>query len=154
MNKYKIRGTFKYGKLNSGFEFIVILLLGIIMTIGSLVGAIFMWKENPSFGIGLGVASLILGIVFTYEIVKHCKHYIYVKKCLKDTIEKTTYIRFCEQDELGKREYRGIKISASFKYEKKRIKKHSVFSEGFRRYVDKEVVVLYSPLYDEVLLLK
>ncbi len=68
-----------------------------------------------------------------------------MKKCLEDAVEKGTYIRFCEQDDLSKRDYRGIKISASFKHQKKRIKKHSVFSLGFSRYIDKEVVVLYSP---------
>ncbi len=74
MKKHKIRATFKYGKLLTSFEFTLLLSLGLIMTVGFPLAAIFMFEENPSAKVLFVLVAVLVGVLFTIEIVKHCKH--------------------------------------------------------------------------------
>ena len=92
--------------------------------------------------------------MFAVELIKGCKNRLYAKKCLSDAIEIITVTKFFDKDTNRGFSYRGIKISVSFRYQNKTVRKHSIYDLCFRRYVDKEVRILYSPTYDEVLLCK
>ena len=152
---YKITATFKYGRVWGNFALSIVLILGFSMTFGfAYLSHAVLWKENPNSSILILLFDTFLVGLFTVEIIKGCKNRLYAKKCITDALEITTTAKFYDKDTNFGRQYKGIKISVSFHYNKKKIQKHSVFDMIFERYLDKEIKILYSPTYDEVLIVR
>ena len=155
MKTNKIAATFKYGRVWGNFALSFIIILATVMTFGFAYFAVaVLWKENlTASGFSLLVDIFLVGL-FAVELIKGCKNRLYAKKCLSDAIEITTVAKFCDKDTNWGFSYKGIKILVSFHYQNKKVRKQSIYDLCFRRYIDKEVRILYSPTYDEVLLCK
>ena len=150
---YKITATFKYGRVWGNFALSIVLILGFSMTFGfAYLSLAVLWKENPNSSILILLSDTFLVGLFTVEIIKGCKNRLYAKKCITDALEITTTAKFYDKDTNWGFSYKGIKIQVSFHYQTKKMRKHSVYDICFNSYVDKEVRILYSQKYDEVLL--
>ena len=155
MNTNKITATFKYGRVWGNFALSFIIILATVMTFGFAYFAVaVLWKENPTASVFILLVDVFFIGLFAVEIIRGCKNRLYAKKCLSDAIEITTVAKFCDKDTNWGFSYKGIKILVSFHYQNKKVRKRSIYDRCFRRYIDKEVRVLYSPTYDEVLLCK
>lgn len=153
--KYEVTATFKYGRVWGNFALSSMIILALAMTLGfAYLAVAVLWKENLGASIFILLFDLLLFGLFIVEIIKGVKNRIYAQKCIKDAVERTTFIKFCDKDKGLGLNYKGIKISVSFHFENKKIRKHSVYDKIFEGYSDKEAVILYSPTYDEVLLCK
>lgn len=151
--KYEVTATFQYGRVWGDFALSGMIILALAMTLGIAYLAIaVLWKENLGASIFILLFDLLLFGLFIVEIIKGVKNRIYAQKCIKDAIERKTFIKFCDKDKGLGLNYKGVKISVSFHFENKKIRKDSIYDKFFEGYIDKEKVVLYSPTYDEVLL--
>lgn len=151
--KYEVAATFKYGRVWGNFALSGMIILALAMTLGLAYLAIaVLWKENAGASIFILLFDLFLVGLFIAEISKGVKNRIYAQKCIKDAVERTVVIKYCNEDKGLGLNYKGVKISVSFHFENKKIRKHSVYDKFFEGYIDKEAVILYSPTYDEVLL--
>ena len=155
MKNYKIIATFKYGRVWGNFVLNFIIILATAMTLGfAYLSVAILWKENPTASVfTLAVDVFLIGL-FAVELIRACKNRLYAKKCLSDANEIITVAKFCDKDTNWGLSYKGIKILVSFKYQNKKVRKRSVYDRCFERYIDKEVRILYSHTYDEVLLCK
>ena len=155
MKTNKIAATFKYGRVwgNSALSFIIILAMVMIFGFAYLAVAV-LWEENSMASVFVLLVDAFLVGLFVVELIKGCKNRLYAKKCLSDAIEIITVAHFFDKDTNRGFSYQGIKISVSFHYQNKKMRKHSIYDMCFSRYIDKEVRILYSPTYDEVLLCK
>ena len=155
MKTNKIVATFKYGRYWGNFALSFIIILATVMIFGFAYFAVaVLWKENPTASVFTVLVDVFLVGLFAIELIKGCKNRLYAKKCLSDAIEIITFAKFFDKDTNWGFSYKGIKISVSFHYQNKKLRKHSIYDRCFERYVDKEVRILYSPTYDEVLLFK
>ena len=153
--KYKIIATFKYGRVWGNFALSMIVTLGITMTLGFAYFSIaVLLQENLMASIFILLVDAVLVGLFVVELIKGCKNRLYAKKCLFDAIEITTFAKYYDKDTTWGRSYKGVKISITFHYQNKKMRKHSVFDVIFERYVDRKIKVLYSPNCDGVLLYK
>ncbi len=154
LGKYKIIATFKYGRVWSDFIVGLMLFLAVTMTFGVEWLSFVTWNENLRLAIlALCVDLFVMGL-FIFEFVKVFRNRRYAKRCVKDSIEKTTVAKYAENDNGLGLNYKGIKISVSFHEKGRKIRKYSVYDRVFNRYSDKEVTILYSPIYEEILLCK
>lgn len=155
MKTNKIVATFKYGRHWGNFALSFIIILATVMIFGFAYFAVaVLWKENPTASAFTVFFDVFLVGLFAVELIKGCKNRLYAKKCLSDAIEIITIAKFFDKDTNWGLSYKGIKISVSFHYQNKKLRKHSIYDRCFKRYVGKEVKILYSPTYDEVLLFK
>ena len=155
MKTNKIVATFKYGRVLGNFALSFIIFLATVMIFGLAYFAVaVLWKENPTASVfTLLVDGFLVGL-FAVEIIEDIKNRLHAKKCLSDANEIITVAKFFDKDTNWGRSYKGIKIAVSFHYQKKKIRKYSIYDRCFSDYIDKEVLVLYSPTHDEVLLCK
>ena len=152
--KYSIVATFKYGRVWNNGLVAFMLLLAVAIAFGSAVLAVVEWNENIRLSIFVMLGDLLIVGLFTFEFFKAFRNRNYAKKCAKEAVEKTTVAKLADKDNGALLNYRGIKISVSFHENGKKIRKYSVYDRVFNPYADKEVIILYSPTYDEVLLCK
>lgn len=153
MEKYKIAANFKYGRVWGTFALSTVIFLVLTTTLGFAFFAGFvLWRENLSASIFILIFDVFLIGLFVFEIIKGCKNRVYTRKCVKDAVATKTRVKFCDKDNNLGLNYKGIKVSVSFHYENKKIRRYSGYGKIFERYIDKEVAILYSPTYDEVLL--
>ena len=153
--KYKLAATFKYGRIWGDFALSMVIVLAISITSGfAYLSLAFFGNKNPTASVFVLLVDIFLLGLFTVELIRGCKNRLYANKCIKDSIEIITTAKFYDKDTNFGRQYKGIKISVSFHYNKKKIQKHSVFDMIFERYLDKEIKILYSPTYDEVLIVR
>lgn len=153
-DKYKIVATFKHGRVWSNGLVAFMLLLAVVITVGLAVLAFVEWNENIRLSIFVALGDLLFIGLFAFEFFKAFRNRSYAKKCATKGIEKTTVAKLADKDKGVLLNYRGIRISVSFHHNGKKIRKHSIYDRVFSPYADKEVIILYSPTYDEVLLCK
>lgn len=111
-----------------------------------------------TFGLFGGVDALMIGVFINSK-----KLTAYVEKCLGDAVELRAFAKTSEYEHGG-----GIlllpgnidRIQVEFIFEGKKhvkfspVKKSGRIVEGFNKYVNKAIKILYSPKYDEVLIPK
>ncbi len=165
MKNNNIIASLKYGRIWSG----KLLLLWIFLSLFGLGAIIFslpcwtFWnlrEEMIEFIACMGVGILFLSIGLTYLI----KNHILKKKIdiwLEDAVElKAVSQRFDRIWSFPYINFRYVKIHIEFRYNKKRIHKYSGdgkrngYDTVFYKYADREIDILYSPKYDEVMILK
>ena len=152
--EYKIVATFKYGRVwNNGLVAFMIF-LAIAVSFGLAVLAVVEWNENIRLSIFVMLGDLLIVGLFTFEFFKAFRNRSYAKKCAVEAIEKTTVAKLADKDNGVLLNYKGVKISVSFHENGKKIRKYSVYDRVFNPYADNEVIILYSPTYEEVLLCK
>jgi hypothetical protein len=160
------QGNFLCGKK------LAVLLMGLFaMLLVPLISVIFFvimiitaeWSMEIVFVLVFGdVFFLSFFAVFVFLKLKNNKLKEKITMWLEDALEVKAYSKKIGENELGFQP-KGTKIQVSFKIEGKPYIKDStakVFGgwEGyigtFNKYADREIDILYSPRYDEVLILK
>ena len=159
-NMKKIVASLKYGRIHrKSLIFLwIMFLLGFFLGIYSFVFLFSVERSLVGFICGFLSGILFLGTAL-YIIMKNyinCKN---CKKWVQDAIElnatsvgiKKAYFGFSD---IGLR-----KLKVSFKYNKKKYVRYSGTKQGngydrvFFRYADAEIKILYSPEFDEVMIL-
>ena len=171
MDVSKIAATLKGGRFYTGslkkfMIFTVVLSLSIVVL--SIIIAFCNVKE-------IGVSQLlifIIGIIFSfggsatiilYFLYQNRKKEKKIRECLKDAVlleARTKDISNSVVDRI----YSGVKIKVEFNYKnivhvcqsgnKNSKKRNNGYDKVFRKYVNRKIRILYSPKYDEVLMLK
>jgi len=99
--------------------------------------------------------------IFIFIKIQNIKHKGKIMIWLEDAIETTAYSKQVSQIWLGLR--KGVKIQVTFKINGKTYKRESTAKVirgqkghlvAYKKYVDREIRILYSEKYDEVLILK
>lgn len=121
------------------------------------------WDSQMAFAmVGCNILFLLILALSIYLKIKNNRLKIKINLWLKDAIELKAYSRKIGENRLGLQPA-AIKIEVCFKIDGKYYARNSsakVFGgwEGyigtFKKYADREINILYSPKYDEVLILK
>lgn len=149
---YKILATFKYGRVWGNRLFSFMIFLFSLISIGFACFSFIMWRENLSLSIFALFVDVLFIALFVFELFKAIRNRQYVRKCLKDSIEKRVVAKFFDKDNMVGRNYRGVKISVSFHHNHKKVKLNSIYDRNFESYIDREITILYSPNNEGVLL--
>ena len=152
---YKIVATFKYGRiwsekiyvfLNAFFYPFALLFLALLIWTGltadiPMEGRVFMFICAPIIAVCFALVPLLVG-----------RNRKWAKKCLKDSVKLTAVAKLFDEDVATGRGYKGVKLFIGFRYNSRKIRKHSTWDIYFKRFADKEITILYSPTYDEILI--
>jgi len=139
----------------------IFIISGIILTIGFIV-MYFEGRYLSLFGVVLLTSTFFImcflgAICCIGEIKRQNKLKYLVKQCLsdKDIVERKATIKSLEKRKFGMQPVAEVRVQVAFQYRDKMMmkdsKKHHKF---FNKYDRKTVHILYSPKYDEVLILK
>lgn len=152
--KYIIVATFKYGKVWSNFAVAAMMVLATLMAFGIAFLSFVMWKDNARVAVFALFFDVFLIGLFIFEFIKAFRNRRYAKKCVKESIEKKTIVKLVDKDNGLWLNHKGVKIAVSFHEQGKKIRKHSVYDRVFKAYIDQEVIILYSPSNEGILLCK
>lgn len=165
MKKYNIVASLSHGRvLNKswGLFWGICVFVGIGIIIFALPCWSFWGLQNETLGMiafmGIGVLFFLSGSIILLKSI-----FLKRKICLwmKDAVALKAYSqKFETRASFPTFNFHYIKIFISFSYNKQKKKRysgdkrHSGYDTVFYRYADKEIDILYSPKYDEVMILK
>lgn len=166
-----IEGSLKHGRLWIGEWTLACYLSICISFITSTILSIFFPQEykldliGTIFAIvGMNLVSAFISILFIFILIKNHKHKKRILLWLKDVVEIETYSKKIDSYWNPASVISHIKIQVDFKFNEKIISKTSagkvigITGEGYHKiwakYADRKINILYSPKYDEVLILK
>ena len=178
----RINASLKYGKYFTGkfltfyysafiFELFIFILTIILIILAPFNFEIYDFLMPISVGCLIGLIGT-LGML--YIILKNARLTKRIKEWLKDAVEIDAYCKYIDNFKVMGQPTQ-IKIQVEFKYNGKKIKKLSGderYNEGnssmnlinkystktgydwfFKKFADRQIKILYSPKYDQVLLL-
>lgn len=157
----KIFASLTYGKPFGVLGTVIISLITVALDISFIMLIITREKiiaenELTTFII-LCVGALCLFALCVFVLIQNIILNSRIKNWVKDSVELRAKISFVGTEHLR---VKRTKILVSFSYLGRKIKKfsgdgkNSGYSSAYNRLIDKEVNILYSPTYDQVLLLK
>lgn len=163
-----VSGSLLYGKVLSKIEFKLLLaclcllsLLPIATIFLIIIGScgLMDWDTEMIFSISL--SNIVFGIaifILAYMVYYHKKLYKNVDLWLEDAIEA---LAFAQRRDVTSINYRPYQVEFSFSIDGKEYKRLSLASglimwgnRQFLKYHNKCVKILYSPKYDQVMILK
>lgn len=178
----RINASLKYGKYFTG-KYLFFMYYTFTLTIIATVFTIILMILSPFNAeiydsliplIILFFVGLLLTLYMLFNIFKHKKLTKRIKEWLKDAVEIDAYCKYIDNFKVMGQPTQ-IKIQVEFKYNGKKIKKLSGderYNEGnssmnlinkystktgydwfFKKFADRQIKILYSPKYDQVLLL-
>ena len=166
----RIAATLKYGKFDGTDRkiYIVIYVCLILIIVGTIVGTVFLIKnavdsqENGNSIIGYaggGVVVITLIGFFAYLVMRNEKARKEIYLWLDDAVELKAYSK--KTGEYQPKAFSGYvyKIKIEFKYNGKRYSyfsrnRNDGYSDYWLYFLDQQVDILYSPKYEEVMILR
>lgn len=164
----KIIASLSYGRVFSAFLFTVVILGGVLSLVAIALSIFMAIDEGNNFIlIILFLPVLVLGCC-VYILIYQIKLRSKIKEWTKDAIELKARSKIVDSIIDGA-VFKKYKIKVSFQYNGRVIVKESGIGKNgtiiwgslssgydirYRKYSDREIWILYSPKYDEVLLLK
>ena len=179
----RIQASLKYGKYFTG-KFLIFMYYTFVLTIIATIFTIILMILAPFNAeiydflipiIILFFVGLLLILYMLFNILKHKKLTKHIKEWLKDAIELEAYCKYIDNFKVMGQPTQ-VKIQVEFKYNGKKITKLSgdeLYHECknsmypinkystrtgydwfFKKFADREIKILYSPKYDQVLILK
>lgn len=162
-----VAASFKYGRfLSLGWRvFFWTLLILAFLGIGSFIVVFFelfvnvsQFEQSTLFGFIGCCAMFLLGIgIVIYFFMRYFRSRELILRCLKDEtlVRRTVLIQKAGDGRGAIYQRKAYKIKISFRIDGKKYHKSSkVYDTIFGCYLGKETDILYSPQYDEVLVLK
>lgn len=169
----RVAGTLEYGPLLQGWElkmqvgaifcfiFFAAFLLWLAFTEEEMEAAVVM------FAIG-ALAMVGCAIGFLVNLIKHHRYRKAIGRWMQDAVPYTVFAEKVDEDGI---EYRwehpspGVRIVVRFRYQGRRITRFSGagrnglntregYYPGWNKYCNREIDILYSPKYDQVIVLK
>jgi hypothetical protein len=165
VKKYNIVASLSHGRILSkslGLFLGIFAFMGIAIVIFALSCWDFWSLQNQTLGaiacIGVGILFFLCGgIMLLRDVLLKRK----IRLWLQDAVElKAHSQKFDTQASFPTFNFCYIKIFISFSYNHKKMsrysgdKSHSGYDTVFYKYADKDIDILYSPKYDEVMILK
>lgn len=165
----KVAGTLEYGPLIRGWDLTarVVLIFCFVF-----FAALFLWltlteEMGAFFAIGF-LAMVGCASVFLVDLIKNHRHVRAIRLWIQDAVPYTVFAEKVDEDGI---EYRwahpspGVRIVVRFRYQGRRITRFSGagrnglntregYYPGWKKYCDREIDILYSPKYDQVIVLK
>lgn len=152
----KIVASLTYGKVLSGkwMAFLYVLcFLEFLFLVGIILMGIY---DNVSYFFGLLFCTLV--IVPSLWLIKRFRGIRRkVSLWVQDAVELPATSVYVATQKLAVISFGAnhmIKVSIRFKFDGKTKRQMSIFDSVFRKYCDREIKILYSPTYDQVLILK
>ena len=154
-NENQIKATFKYGKVWGKKTYIFVSILCYFSAIIFL--SLFIWTaltaNIPTNGrVFLFIIGPVIAACFALVPFFVGRNRKWTKKCLRDSVERRVVAKLFDEDVSIGRGYKGVKLFIAFRYNGKKIRKHSRWDIYFKRFADREITILYSPKYDEILI--
>ncbi len=156
-----IYASLTYGKPVKGFGLIITIAFTILIGVGiiflTIYAETYIRKYNQSGYVFLLVALLSFFAILIFFIVQNFILLKRIKIWIRDAVELTAKTS-CSSTVTYR--FRVSKLSVSFRYNGKKIqkftgdKKTSGYSLAFNKIANREIQILYSPKYDQVLFLK
>ena len=167
MKKIKVIATLEDGRNWADYCYII-LIISLLLVILGLTCFFIVCQSNDYSYIYIGFCFLLISIICFILFFKFLKKKKRIKKWLKESIAlKATIIEVGKVIEFSRNNiYFLIKIKVIFKYKNKIIKKESGkintnkkttqggYSRVFKRFLGKEIKIMYSEKYDQILLIK
>lgn len=157
----RIVATLKYGKIfRKGLIFLwIMLLFGLFFFTFSFT---FLFGEDKSIigFIGANLCFCIFSGSALYLLIKNDINVKSCKKWLNDAVELYAKSNGIKKTHFAFTDIGMIKLKVSFEYNGNKIEKYSGskqnngFDRVFSNYSDKQIKIMYSPKYDEVMILK
>lgn len=164
-----IEASLSQGNILSKKQFIVLHILMLVCLILPLLTIILSIIPQVEWNKAL-MATIILGdIIFLsflwvliYIKLKNNSIKKKIIKWLEDAVELKAYCRKIDENRLGIQP-KAVKIQVKFKYNNKKYSRESTarifggqpgYLSVYKKYADRIIEILYSPKYDEVLILK
>lgn len=164
----KVAGSLEYGPLMQRWE--------LIMQVGGIFcfvafAALFLWltlteEMGAFFAIGF-LAMVGCASVFLVNLIKNHRHLKAIGRWMQDAVPYTVFAEKVDEDRIGYRwKYLPVvRIAVRFRYQGRRITRFSGegrnglntrngYAPGWKKYCDREINILYSPKYDQVIVLK
>ncbi|MBQ9714428.1 MAG: hypothetical protein IJV83_03815 [Clostridia bacterium] len=156
----KIVASLKYGRIHrkSLFFLWVMFAFGIFLVIYSFI-FLFGVEQSVIGFIGVMLAGIIFLGTALYIIIKNYINCKSCKKWVQDAVALNAISEGIKKAYFGFSDIGLRKLKVSFKYDKKKYVKYSGTKQGngydrvFFRYADAEIKILYSPKFDEVMIL-
>lgn len=159
--------SLEYGLvLSSGLLAVMyVILCVLVLAISTLIVIMILVPESMIYGLVAIICALIVLCVLIYVIVYHHKLRSKIERWLRNAIPCNAV---CNRDSSISMPYApmrtGTKLRVEFEYDGKTLvrlsgrrsegTKTSGYSWVFNKYVNRKIIVLYSPIYDQVLLPK
>ena len=133
--------------------------------------ALFLWltlteEMGAFFAIGF-LAMVGCASVFLVNLIKNHRHLKAIGRWMQDAVPYTVFAEKVDEDRIGYRwKYLPVvRIAVRFRYQGRRITRFSGegrnglntrngYAPGWKKYCDREINILYSPKYDQVIVLK
>lgn len=165
----KVAGTLEYGPLIRGWDLTarVVLIFCFVF-----FAALFLWltlteEMGAFFAIGF-LAMVGCAIGSLVNLIKHHRYRKAIRLWIQDAVPYTVFAEKVDEDGI---EYRwehpspGVRIVVRFRYQGRRITRFSGagrnglntregYYPGWNKYCNREIDILYSPKYDQVIVLK
>ena len=164
----KVAGSLEYGPWIRGWD--------LIMQVGGIFcfvafAALFLWltlteEMGAFFAIGF-LAMVGCASVFLVNLIKNHRHLKAIGRWMQDAVPYTVFAEKVDEDRIGYRwKYLPVvRIAVRFRYQGRRITRFSGegrnglntrngYAPGWKKYCDREINILYSPKYDQVIVLK
>lgn len=162
MTERKIRATLAYGENISTWKLILLLGTIVFCMCGTILLFVIALDENSVEGMIFSVVPLIMLCVFLMMLIAYNKHRKKISLWLRDAVLLDAK---CNKYDNSRGVNGGIKISISFTYNDKHLVRtsgtqnfhpYNHFADGYsntyRIFVGKDIKILYSPKYDEVMI--
>lgn len=164
----RIAASLRYGKLlkKTAIFFVVGIAVGIVILITAF-NILFQFILNGNDNVPLTLAEILVGFLLGGGYLWFCSYLlvndvINVKKCkewLKDAVELDAYCEGIEDENTNilLRKF-CLKLKVYFKYNDKKLIRYSLtkLNDGYDvclyKYTNKNLKILYSPKYDEVMI--
>lgn len=163
VNDYEIMGTLDFGiKLKKSF-FIFISFCFLILAVVCIIPVICNIFYDVGLVLGEEIALILFSLVFFFIVVITCLFYVRQKKFFINSVgeflndpllykTKALISEFSRKGSVWDAQYR---VKAEFSYnDEKILLVGNKFCKRFNRYIDKEINILYSPKYAQVIVLK
>ena len=155
----RVVASLKYGRiLRAGLLACWLMLALGFFFLGFAFSLLFGTEQNWQGFICACLCFVIFAGVALYLIVKNTINVVYCKRCLQDAVLVKAKTKGIKKDYFGFTDIGSRKLEVTFTYNKKKLVKRSGtkpdngFDKVFLPFVDSEIVILYSPQFDEVML--
>ncbi len=168
----KVAGSLEYGPLMQRWE--LIMQVGGIFCSAFFV-ALLLWmafteEEMEAAPVLFAIVALLMvgcASVFLVNLIKNHRHLKAIGRWMQDAVPYTVFAEKVDEDRIGYRwKYLpAVRIAVRFRYQGRRITRFSGegrnglntrngYAPGWKKYCDREINILYSPKYDQVIVLK
>lgn len=140
---------------------LVFVILGFTIFLAALPSELLEWDQDMIIGmIALNILAIIAFSVTLWIEKVNIKHRKQVLLWLEDAIEMRAYSMKLDWEPAGF--FKVIKIQVQFNYDGENLTRNSIgadknnvgYNHQFNKYANKEIRILYSPKYDQVMILK